>query len=609
MKFWIFFLTLFVSTGLRAQSINVDSLYTSWQDVSKDTVATMVHNLCLQAFNSGNNSEVQDILKESKIYFDEIGEQQFFIKNVLRQVGWTAYLQGYANESSKMYEEALAWGYAQNDTLIVSFASRVLGTIYEETLKDYNKALEFYKIDFQYSSKGFNLFDRAFSNLNLGTIYLYKGQYELAKKKLLKGDSIAGNNNLIRPRAFAHMRLAKMSELLGDKVNAVTLYKQSIAFVNQIPEKETLPELYVSLGKLFNERNEFKNAIENCKSGYEAAKKQNNLEWQKLSCECLYHAYDKIDMDVMAYQNLRKLHEIDIELDLRNTIKKLQLHKFKNIMFQDSLKEVEELLKMEMTHKEEVMNKDMTRNILFGSGLILLLLAIGLFSRWRHIKKSHDILSKEKDRSEKLLLNILPAEIAEELKSKGSADARDFDQASILFTDFKEFTQVSKKLSAKDLVAEINHCFKAFDGICGKYNIEKIKTIGDSYMAAGGIPVPNVESVKNTILAALEMAEFIVNRKIERESVGQIPFEMRTGIHTGTVVAGIVGVKKFQYDVWGDTVNTASRMESRGEVGQVNISQSTYDLLINDPDFVFESRGKIQAKGKGKIEMYFVKRA
>jgi len=150
--------------------------------------------------------------------------------------------------------------------------------------------------------------------------------------------------------------------------------------------------------------------------------------------------------------------------------------------------------------------------------------AIAIYSRLRYTRKAKAIIEEEKDRSDMLLLNILPAEIAAELKEKGEAAARDFDMVSVLFTDFREFTQMSEKLSATELVAEINYCFKGFDGICENFGIEKIKTIGDAYMAAGGLPVTKDNSTKNTVLAAIEMADFIVRRKTEKEALGQIPF-------------------------------------------------------------------------------------
>ena len=242
-------------------------------------------------------------------------------------------------------------------------------------------------------------------------------------------------------------------------------------------------------------------------------------------------------------------------------------------------------------------------------------------------------LREAKKRTDDLLLNILPEEVAEELKAKGHADAKHFDQVTILFTDFKGFTEASEKLSPQELVEELNTCFKAFDGLITERGIEKIKTIGDAYMCAGGLPVPASSTPMGVVHAALEMQAFMIARKKERDAQGKPAFEMRVGIHTGPVVAGIVGVKKFAYDIWGDTVNTASRMESSGEVGQVNISESTYalvkDAVIDEdgvasthrvdphrtsdgtgrplhPTFTFTPRGKVQAKGKGEMEMYFV---
>ena len=210
----------------------------------------------------------------------------------------------------------------------------------------------------------------------------------------------------------------------------------------------------------------------------------------------------------------------------------------------------------------------------------------------------------EKKKSDELLLNILPEEVAEELKAKGSADAKQFDVVTVMFTDFKGFTSISERLTPSELVAEIHTCFKAFDNIITKYNIEKIKTIGDSYMCAGGLPVANKTNPDDVVKAALEIQQFMLEHLRQRRKENKEVFEIRIGIHTGPVVAGIVGVKKYAYDIWGDTVNIASRMESSGEAGKVNISGNTYALVKGK--FKCLHRGKVQAKNKGEIDMYFV---
>ncbi|MDX2072077.1 MAG: adenylate/guanylate cyclase domain-containing protein [Haliscomenobacter sp.] len=220
------------------------------------------------------------------------------------------------------------------------------------------------------------------------------------------------------------------------------------------------------------------------------------------------------------------------------------------------------------------------------------------------IRKQKEEVEIAKKQSDELLLNILPEEVAEELKTKGAAEARLFDAVTVLFTDFKGFTQLSEQLSAIELVKEINLCFSMFDQIIHKHGIEKIKTIGDAYMAAGGLPIPNKSHAEDVVKAAVEIQHFMQEYKQTKLQQGELFFELRIGIHTGPVVAGIVGTKKFQYDIWGDTVNTASRMESSGEIGKINISGTTYDLVKTL--FQCSHRGKVYAKGKGEIDMYFV---
>ena len=253
---------------------------------------------------------------------------------------------------------------------------------------------------------------------------------------------------------------------------------------------------------------------------------------------------------------------------------------------------------------KEVQVKEIQKQKLMRNGFMGGFALVGLFAAVFFFQRNR--ISKEKKRSETLLLNILPQEVAEELKAKGEADAKLIDLVTVLFTDFKGFTAMSELLSPKELVRDIHECFSAFDHIMEKHGIEKIKTIGDAYMAAGGLPTANGTHALDVVKAALEIRDFIAAGKAHKLAHGDPYFEIRIGVHTGPVVAGIVGVKKFAYDIWGDTVNTASRMESSGSVGEVNISGSTYSLVKDEPGFTFTPRGKVLAKGKGEMDMYFV---
>jgi class 3 adenylate cyclase/ligand-binding sensor domain-containing protein len=213
-------------------------------------------------------------------------------------------------------------------------------------------------------------------------------------------------------------------------------------------------------------------------------------------------------------------------------------------------------------------------------------------------------LASEKERTEKLLLNILPKETAEELQKRGKATARHYNQVSVLFTDFKGFTRFAESTKPEDLVQELDRCFIAFDDIIEKYHLEKIKTIGDAYMCAGGVPIRNTNNAVAIVLAAIEIRDFMLKLQQEKQERNERFWEIRLGISTGPLTAGVVGKKKFAYDIWGDTVNTASRMESTSEPGMVNISASTYELVKDYFDCTY--RGKKDAKGKGEVDMYFV---
>lgn len=224
--------------------------------------------------------------------------------------------------------------------------------------------------------------------------------------------------------------------------------------------------------------------------------------------------------------------------------------------------------------------------------------------RTAEVVKQKEELVVEKKKSDQLLLNILPYETAEELKERGKASVKHYDMVSVLFTDFVGFTKITERISHEDLIRELDQHFRAFDEIMEKYGIEKIKTIGDAYMCAGGLPVPNKNNPIKVVLAGLEMQRLVDKLNEKKKAEGHAVWNIRLGIHTGEAIAGVVGKKKFAYDIWGDTVNTASRIESGGETGKVNISGSTYGLVKGY--FNCTHRGKLPAKNKGEIDMYFV---
>lgn len=239
-----------------------------------------------------------------------------------------------------------------------------------------------------------------------------------------------------------------------------------------------------------------------------------------------------------------------------------------------------------------------------GIGLVLIIVvAIGLYRRNNFINKAKLLVENEKERSDLLLRNILPEQTAQELKDRGQVQAKRFDSVSVMFTDFKGFTQNSANLSPEELVDSINYYYSKFDDIIEKHGLEKIKTVGDAYMCAGGLPFPTKDHPIQMVEAALEIAAF-VNESKKADPDAMTRFDIRIGINTGPVVAGVVGKKKFAYDIWGDTVNIASRMESTSEPGKVNISDNTYQLIKDQ--YQCSYRGEIDAKNKGMMKMYFV---
>jgi adenylate cyclase len=458
-------------------------------------------------------------------------------------------------------------------------------------LKDFDLALKLYRKSLAIRLKQNNLKELGNSYNNMGTVYTKLGFadsalvfHQLSLKIWQELGNITGSGVTLSHIAGSLKEQGKLSEALDALLQSHEMLKTE--------KRSSRIVMFVQseIGNLLIKLQRFNEAKDWCEGVYTNSKNANSRLLIQKSCECLYESYQRMGEYKKALQFYKEHLAIRDSMtgnEMTKDVTRLELnYAFDKVHRADSLRFVSE------RNLREHQVKQHRIGLVSIAGVLFLLAALSV-SIYRGTRKS-----------EELLLNILPKETAKELKKNGKSKARLFHSVSVLFTDFKGFTELSEQLTPQQLVYEINEYFSEFDRIMEKYGIEKIKTIGDSYMAAGGIPVTNKTHPFDIINAALEIQKFAKEYKTKRIQESLSYFEVRIGIHTGPVVAGIVGLKKFQYDIWGDTVNTASRMESSGEVGKVNISENTFELVKDQ--FTCTYRGEIEAKGKGKIKMYFV---
>lgn len=448
-----------------------------------------------------------------------------------------------------------------------------------------------------------DIYSQGYDHVLLGNIYREQGMPDKAQEEYRTSYDLRAQIDDAQGMAYCLKYIGAVYEKQDSILLAKTCYRQSLDLFNQQEDSWGIASMQYLLGHIFYLEGQIDSARYlgelSLKNAQELGYPANIRDAAQLLADVYRREKNWESALLMNDLYIRMRDSV-----LNDETKKIVMRN----KFQSEYEKKSALLKAQSEAK--VSEQRLQRNAFIGGFILVLLLAVVLYNRYKiktaanmELGKKNEIISHEKERSDKLLLNILPLYVANELKETGAAKAMSHDSATVMFTDFKDFTKVAEKLTPEELVREINFCFSEFDRIIGNYRIEKVKTIGDAYMCAGGIPLGYTGHPSEVVKAALDIRNFMITLKAEKEMRGESCFQIRIGIATGPVVAGVVGLKKFAYDIWGDTVNVAARMEQSGEAGKVNISETTYQMVKDA--FTCEYRGEIEAKNKGKIRMYF----
>lgn len=561
-------------------------------------------------YRSGSNQDELDLL--SKIAANETNHEkslqyaESLITKAAEDSIFESLYKGYLYKGNALLKmgknvEALSSFYLSQKFAIRTDKSNRIGISMSaiagaySAMENYDNAEEYYLESVELLEKGKDSIDLANTLMKLAILYITLEKLDLALKKTNVAADIfkiknspVGSAKCLGNRGMIYAKQGR-NELAEANIN------EAIKILDELNDYSSITVYLASMSDIYLNKGQWDQALAYSKRSLELAIK-----------------YDLKEQMAAAHLKLSKLYEIAGDFEESNRYLKNYYAYRESILDIEAVREIGDIRRnFEMSQKQAELDllqhkQDKQRIIFFASLIALILialLALGLFHRNYYIRKTSHIIEKERDRSDDLLCNILPEQTAHELKEIGKVKAKRFESVTVMFTDFKAFTANSDKLSPEELVESVDFYFSEFDRIMEKYGLEKIKTIGDAYMCAGGIPFPTPDHAIKSVEAAFEIAEFVYRSKTEDPN-NLTRFDIRIGINTGPVVAGVVGTKKFAYDIWGDTVNIASRMESNSETGKINISENTYQLIKDE--FCCTYRGEIPAKYKGNLKMYYV---
>lgn len=645
MKIWSTVLILFLLTSLKGQPN--DSLWHNFnnEELSDSLRLLSIHKLARSYLY--NNPDSSLMLSRLENEYALALNDTFWIAASLNLLGGALMVKSDFPGALDKLIRSLEFRIALKDTAAIAEAHNNIGNIFYYQ-GDYPGALEHFLRSSEYEELKGNQKGMAISLLNIGSLYAEQKQYQEAlnyfKKSTLLIDSL--NNPSVLGSCYANMasiyksldrpdlaheyfekgiklmvetgdemslgiaydNFAKLYFESGDYDSMIVYYRESQKIREKIGDRNGLAALRVARGTAFHLMGRNNSAYNECLSGLNLAESIGSLPIMRDACDCLYktsRARGENEVALIYYERVNRLND---SLSIAETQKKLQLMEFRKQVAEDSISREEEKLVTILAHEQAIRKENIRRNILLATGFLLLALSVILYLNFRKVTRRNRLIDEAIKRSDQLLLKILPAGVARELLEKGRVEAREFEHVTVLFTDFIGFTGTSQEMSHQELIKELDHHFNAFDEIISRYDLVRIKTIGDSYMAAGGLPFYTPETIEKTVLAAIEMQEYIRQYGQKREALSKQGLHMRVGLHHGPVIAGIVGKQSYQYDIWGDTVNVASRLESTGAGGRINISRAVYDQIKDNPLFQPQPRGVIDVKGKGGMEMWFVEK-
>ena len=547
--------------------------------------------------------------EQSLKIFEEIKYDEG-IANLLGNIGVIYYYQGDMVKALDYYLKSLKIAEQTGNKLRIMPMLNNVGAIYnlKKDTENKAKALHYYLKALPLCEE---LGDKAALgdiSVNVGDIYADTAYKQNNDEKALVyfnnalkayGSNSEGSSNAYNAIGNLYLKQAKYERALKN-------YSQALAISEKLNDKLIVVQSLMGIARVYMKKNDYKSALNYFNKAEQPALEVHSTNILHDLYKYMSEAYAKAKDFGKAFKYQSLYSNVKDTVYNNEADKKLATLQF-DFDLQKKEGEINLLTKDKALNALQLRRQKLAKTAFaVGLGLVFLITLL-IFRNYRIKVKTNKILDQQKDEIENLLLNILPSEVAKELQVNGHATPRNYESVSVMFTDFKGFTTIADKLSPQVLVEELNACFIAFDNIIGKYNLEKIKTIGDSYMCAGGIPTPDDQHLYNIIDASLEIQSYIAQNNLKRSEKGLEPWDLRIGIHVGAVVAGVVGKKKYAYDIWGSTVNIASRMESNGEPGQVNISAAVYELVKDK--YTCTYRGKIYAKNVGEIDMYFVQHA